>query len=303
MAGALLFAAAGCDSGDSGDEDAFCDTLESLSDDISEGGLGSARGLEDAVDRANDLSETAGGDQEDAVQEAGETLETADPDDQEDTAEEIQDALGDIAEDTCEIDDFAVVEVDVDDTTTTSIDPDETTTTTDPDDTTTTSEDGGGSGELNIVGAAVDPASAGVEPGFEENIDLCFRGLMVACDDIFFGENGQTAAPEGSAARAYASSCGGRIEFNNDTQRCDDNLFGASAFDAAVFTDPSFEPLAQGCFDGDMASCDTLFQQTGIGTPEEAYGDTCGLRIDPDVADRDTGVTCVAIFGATAEFG
>jgi hypothetical protein len=209
--------------------------------------------------------------------------------------------LGDIAEDTCDIDDFAVVEVDVDDTTTTT-DPDDTTTTTDPDATVTTG-DGGDDGELNVVGAAIDPATAGVEPGFEQNIDLCFRGLMVACDDIFFGENGQTAAPEGSTARGYAGSCGGRLEFNNDTVRCDENIFAASTFDASAFTDPSFEALAQGCFDGDMASCDTLFQQTGVGTPEEAYGDTCGGRIDPDVAEREAGATCVSIFGATAEFG
>ena len=300
MAGILLVATmAACgDDGGGGDEEAFCDELEALSDDVADGGLESEEGLEDAVDRANALLESAAdGEQSEAVQAVGEELAGADPDDAADTAEVIQDELGDIAEDTCDIDgdEFAVAEV-------------TTTTTSEPEATTTTVDDGGGGGELNAVGAAVDPASVGVEAGFEENIDLCFRGLMVACDNIFFGENGQTAAPEGSNASIYAGQCGGRIQtFSNDTIRCDANIFAASPFDVGAFSDASFEALATACqgsdtVNGDMAACDDLFLQTGVGTAEEAYGDTCGGRIDSTVAER-AGASCVEIFGAVAEFG
>jgi hypothetical protein len=304
VAGILLVAMAGCgDGGGGGDEAAFCDELEALSDQVADGDLASEDGLEDAVDRANALIEVAAdGEQSDAVQAVGEELSGADPDDAADTAEVIQDELGDLAEDVCDIDgdDFAVAE---DATTTTDGGG---TTTTDDGDTTTT--EGGGGGDLNAVGAVVDPATAGVEPGFEENVDLCFRGLMVACDDIFFGENGQAAAPDGSVVRAYAGTCGGRIQtFSNDTIRCDENIFAATPFDVADFTDASFEALATACqgsdsVDGDMGACDELFVSTGVGTAEEAYGDTCGGRIDPTVADR-VGGSCVEIFGAVAEFG
>jgi hypothetical protein len=300
VAGILLLAMAGCgDDGGGGDEAAFCDDLEALSDQVADGDLASEEGLEDAVDTANALADAAAdGEQADAVQAVGEELSEADADDAADTAEVIQDELGDIAEDVCEIDsdEFAVAE-------------EVTTTTTAPEDeTTTTTEGGDGAGELNAVGAAIDPATAGVEPGFEENVDLCFRGLMIACDDLFFGENGQAAAPEGSVVRTYAGTCGGRIQtFNNDTIRCDENLFAATPFDVAEFTDASFEALAAACqgsdaVNGDMASCDELFANTGVGTVEEAYGDTCGGRIDPAVAER-AGASCVQIFGPVAEFG
>jgi hypothetical protein len=302
VAGALLLAVAGCGGGDGGDEDAFCDNLEALSEQVADGDLASNDGLDDVIDRLNELREVAAdGAQSDAVQEAGELIEEADADEAADTAEDLRDQLGDLAEDTCDVEDaFAAPE-------------ETTTTTTEPDDPTTTTGGGGEDppppGELNVVAAAVDPATVDVEPGAEENVDLCFRGLMSACDDIFFGENGQAAAPEGSNLRAYAGTCGGRIsDFVNDTIRCADNIFAAADFDAAAFDDASFEDLAAACqgsddVDGDMEACDDLFLGTGVGTVEEAYGDTCGGRIFSEVADRGPGVTCVSIFGPVAEFG
>ena len=309
VSGVLLLAAVGCGGGDDGgaDVEAFCDELEAFSDDVADGDLESNRGLESLVERVNELIELGGEDFEDAINEVGEAVAEARPDEAGDVAELIQDELGDIAEDECDIDEFAAFEPsddgEDDETTTTEPEDEETTV---PDDTTPPP-----SGDVNPVTEAIDPATAGVEPGFEENVDLCFRGLMVACDDIFFGENGQTAAPDGSNARIYGGTCGGRIlEFNNDSQRCVDNLFAASDFDPATFTDPSFADLANACKgtgatpgDGDMAACDSLFGGTGIGTVEEAYGDSCGGRIDTAVAQRQPGTSCVAIFGTVAEFG
>lgn len=304
MAGALLLAAVGCgdDGGGGGDLDAFCDELDAFSEDVVDGDLTSNRGLENLVDRVNELIELGGDDLEDAIAEVGEALSDARPGDAEEMVELIQDELGDVAEDDCDIDDFAAFEVE---------EPEETTTTTEPEVTTTTAADDPPAA-LNPVTEAIDPTQLDIEPGFEENIDLCFRGLMQACDDIFFGENGQTAAPDGSNARIYGGTCGGRIlDFlPGAPQRCVDNLFAASDFDPAEFTDPSVVPLADACrgdrdadIDGDMAACDQLFAVTGIGTPEEAYGDSCGGRIGFDVAERQPGHTCVAIWGAFAEFG
>lgn len=311
VSGFLLLAAVGCggDDGGGGDTAAFCDELEAISEDIADGDLESSRGLESLVDRANELIQLASEDQEDAVTEVGEALGTARPDEAADTAELIQDELGDIAEDDCDIDDFAAFEPadDGEDDETTTTEPEDGDTTTAPEDTTPPA-----TGEFNPVTEAIDPVTAGVEPGFEENTDLCFRGLMVACDDIFFGENGQAEAPDGSAARIYGGTCGGRIlSFVNEFQRCVDNLFAAADFDPNTFTDASFVDLATACRgtidaspgDGDMAACDSLFAQTGIGTLEEAYGNTCGGRIDETRAARQSGSSCVAIFGPVAEFG
>ena len=65
----------------------------------------------------------------------------------------------------------------------------------------------------------------------------------------------------------------------------------------ASFTDPSFEGLAQACFANDMQACVDLFQQTGVGTPEELYGQTCGFRVDPTVTTTEH---CLDVFGPTA---
>lgn len=308
LVGSLVFALAACGGGDDeGGDSAFCESLEVLSDQVADGDLASNNGLEDAVDTANDLLEAASGDQEDAVTEVGETLADADPDEADETAETVQDELGDFADD-CDIDEFAEAP---EPTTTTEPDDTDDTDTTDPDDTDTTDDGGEPSGELNLVGAPVDPTAAGVEAEFAEAAGLCFRGLMQSCDDIFFGadDGSVTAAPDGSVARTYGGQCGGRItDFVNDAVRCTENLFAAAPFDVADFDDPSFEGLATACagdFDagvlGDMQACDDLFLQTGVDTFEELYGDTCGGRIDEQVADRND--TCVAIFGATAEFG
>jgi hypothetical protein len=44
--------------------------------------------------------------------------------------------------------------------------------------------------------------------------------------------------------------------------------------------DPQFDQLEQDCYQGDMQACDDLYAQTPIGSAEEAYGDTCGARVE-----------------------
>jgi hypothetical protein len=42
--------------------------------------------------------------------------------------------------------------------------------------------------------------------------------------------------------------------------------------------DPALDQLAQGCYAGDMQSCDDLFDRSEIGSTYEAYGDSCAGR-------------------------
>jgi hypothetical protein len=298
MVGSLVFALAACGGGGGGgDEDAFCDSLDSLSGLVEDGDLADDGGLGDAVDIANDLRETASDDQSDAIQEVGEALSEANPDDAADTADLIQDELGDFADD-CEIDEFA--EAPEEETTTTTEPEEETTTTADPDDTTTTEGGEVPSGDVNVLGA-LQPVPGDIEAEFAALADQCFVGDMGACDLIFFGTDGAGAgaAPQGSVAREYSSSCAGRIATFVEGQpgECVNNFFLASPPDVGSFSDPSFEGLAQGCFANDMQSCVDLFLQTDVGTSEELYGQTCGFRVDATVT---TLANCLDIFGPVA---
>ena len=51
-----------------------------------------------------------------------------------------------------------------------------------------------------------------------------------------------------------------------------------------------FAGLAQGCFDGDMAQCDTLFAQTPVDSVDEAYGANCGGRLNPPRPNECAGI-------------
>jgi len=42
--------------------------------------------------------------------------------------------------------------------------------------------------------------------------------------------------------------------------------------------DPTFNQMAQSCYDGDMQACDDLFLQSDVDSAYEAYGDTCAGR-------------------------
>ena len=279
---ALLMAACGGGGGGGGDEEAFCDSLEALSDQVSDGDLADDDGLEDVTDTVNDLLESAAdGEQLDAVNAVGDEIEGADADDADATAETIQDELGDFAED-CDIDEdeFAIPA---------TTEPPEETTTTAPDETTTESTqstegtvppDGG---DVTVtarqeVPGDIDPAFAGLAQG-------CFDGDMAACDQLF------ADTPVDSVDEAYGETCGGRLAEARPGE-CATIITGPVDVPAEV--SPEFVGLAQGCFGGDMQACDDLFQQTPVDSIDEAYGLACGGRVPA----RD--VTCVEIFGPVA---
>jgi hypothetical protein len=277
-AGVLLLASAGCGDDGGGDEAAFCDELEALSDDIADGALAEEDGLEEAVDRANALIEVADeGEQTDAVEEVGEALSEADPDDAEDTAEVVQDELGDIAEDTCDIDgdEFAIGP----EATTTTTEPDDTTTT-EGAETTTTAGEGRSGPEVNARQPV--PADLEQEDDFPALAQACFDGDPAACDRLFLD------TPVGSVAEDYGRSCGGRVA-EGAANQCAELITGPDPIPADV-TDPN----AQACFDGDMAACDAQFNAAANGSPDQLYGGLCGGRVS------NTTAFCVDVFGAQA---
>jgi hypothetical protein len=67
----------------------------------------------------------------------------------------------------------------------------------------------------------------------------------------------------------------------------------ASAPPEGLGDDPVLDQLAQSCYDGDMAACDTLYAQSESDSLYELYGGTCAGRQDVD--DLDT-VFCTRAF-------
>lgn len=57
--------------------------------------------------------------------------------------------------------------------------------------------------------------------------------------------------------------------------------------------DAALNQLSQSCFDGNMSDCDSLFLQSPAGSEYEAYGNTCGGRVDEADVDQRY---CVDIF-------
>ena len=258
VAGLLVLALAACGDDGGGDEDAFCDALESLSDQVADGDLASEDGLEDATDTANELLEAASSDQEDAVTAVGEELQDADPEDAADTAETVQDELGDLADD-CEIDDFAEAP---EEETTTTTDAEETTTTD------TTADDGGDDGAIEVNGRQPVPADIAAE--FAAPAQACFDGDPVACDDLF------SDTPAGSVDEAYGDTCGGRI---TDGQGFDLECATLMVAPVPVPGDVVDTANAEACFGGDMVACDTLFGNAAEGTTDLDYGGLCAGRV------------------------
>jgi hypothetical protein len=277
----LLAPLAACSGGGGGggDQQAFCDDLQALSDQVADGDLATDRGLDDVLDTVNDLIADADkGDQLDAVNEVADVVEAAKTDDADQTANDIQDQLADFADDPCNLDgEFAA--------------PPEVTTTTRPDTTTTdggsggtdTTADGGGGGSDQIEINARQPIPADLEADFTADAQACFDGDMATCDQLFL------ETPIGSVAEDYGRSCAGRFETDNGGQ-CSDVITAPTPPGADV-TDTA---NAQACFGGDMAACDAQFNAAEAGSADQLYGGLCANRVP------FTRAFCVDIFGPTA---
>lgn len=157
----------------------------------------------------------------------------------------------------------------------------------------------------NVTPSSDDPSEYGDDGDFDDLWDECEEGNWDACDDLFM------ESPFGSEYEAFGSTCGERI----DTQEFCDDIAGdlegldsgtISAGDSADETDDSSsgsddsdEPTAYGddatfdrlwdeCSGQDWEACDELFLESPAGSEYEAFGASCGERVD-------TGEYCVDV--------
>jgi hypothetical protein len=162
----------------------------------------------------------------------------------------------------------------------------DTTDTTGATDTTTADDENGdlppGQDPRNILGD---------DQALNDLANQCFDGDMQACDDLF------AQTPVDSDLEAYSQTCGGRIDEVDGSPDCVARFASASdPQEPGDFNDAEFDRLAGECFDGDLASCDELFRVTPVGSAAEAYGSTCGGRLEEGVSGD-----CEDLLGGDAE--
>lgn len=167
--------------------------------------------------------------------------------------------------------------------------------------------------------ATIDPTGLGTDPILDGLAQACFDGDMESCDQLW-----RDAEP-GSDYRSYGDTCAGRQESGTarwcvvsfpgtpDTTVPPTSGPGSTgtvpvptgtvpASSSAQVPPPGLEPtglgddaaldaLAQACYDGDLASCDTLFDSAPFNSDYQEYGDTCAGRQAPG-----TFKYCVAAF-------
>ncbi len=174
-----------------------------------------------------------------------------------------------------------------------------------PDSTTATdngSADGGGDTGVTMP-PAEPPGDLSGFAGFDQLAQDCHAGVMVSCQDLYL------QSPVGSGYESYGASCGER---QDGTSYTDGQLRPCVVFEQDLaansieFPDgvppedlagdghEQFDLLAQGCYDGDMASCDQLYDGSPAGSEYGNYGNTCGRRIA--AADVELRL-CTDIFG------
>jgi hypothetical protein len=277
LLGLTLLAACGGDDG-GGDQDAFCNALDDLSQQVADGDLGTDDGLDDVTKTVNDLFEAADDDQADAVETVGNEVQDAKPEDADDTFETVDDELGDFADD-CDVELAAPTTTEASTTTT-----EETTTTTETVDTSDTADtQGNGDDRIEVTAPTAVPGDV----ADQQTAGACFGGDFDACDTLF--NNGQSNGDQADAT--YGDSCGGRIP-NGSGKFCTQVFPGAQAPGADV----QDTATAGACFNGDMNACDQLLNSDH--EPDQRYGFFCGGRIDETLAN--TQELCPAIFGDQA---
>jgi len=90
----------------------------------------------------------------------------------------------------------------------------------------------------------------------------CQAGDLEACDRLY------AESPSGSSEEEFGSTCGDRYpeQFGYCAERYGDSSSSSLTSD---FVD---------CREGDMRSCDRLYQDSPVDSPEEEFGSTCGDR-------------------------
>jgi hypothetical protein len=108
----------------------------------------------------------------------------------------------------------------------------------------------------------------------EELGERCGDGDYFACDVLY------QASEVGSQFESFGDSCGGR--------GVPDEAYCAWAYGLTI----DLAGMRDDCSGGDMFACDTLYIYSEFGSPEEAFGDSCGGRGDP-------GLSCAVAYGWT----
>jgi chemotaxis protein histidine kinase CheA len=265
-----LLAACG-DDGDASVSSEFCDGLESLSDAIADGDL------DEQIETINDeiVDVAADGEELDAVENLVNDYED-EGNDQAELAEEVEDELGEFAEE-CGIDEdeFAIAPT----TTTETTEPSETTDTSAGSETTLPAEESG----PDVLARAELPADIAAE--YADLANACFEGDMEACDTLY------DTTPPGSVDEAYGATCGGRLaEADAQASECATIITGPVDVPAEILDQAN----AQACYGGDMLACDELFDTSESDSLDELYGALCGGRVPA------TQAYCVDIFGEVA---
>ena len=143
-----------------------------------------------------------------------------------------------------------------------------------------TADDNGGDG--GDIPAGQDPEQIlGDDEELNDLAEACFDGDMFSCDILF------NRTEVDSDLETYSQTCGGRIDEVDGAPGC------AEEFDAEppdpqqpgdLGSDSAFDDLADECFDGDFGACDELFLESDVDSAYEAYGSTCGGRLEVEVS-------------------
>lgn len=144
------------------------------------------------------------------------------------------------------------------------------------------SSEGGGQGSAFDDGPPASPP--GTDPGMDALWLACGQEDWQACDDLFFESD------RGSTYEEFGRTCGYRDEtagfctsqFGDDTDTATESTgLPASGPDTPPpGTDAELDELWEACAAEDWQACDDLYFQSGLGTDYEAFGDTCGHRVE-----------------------
>jgi hypothetical protein len=126
------------------------------------------------------------------------------------------------------------------------------------------------------------PGDLGGDDDLDAVADVCFEGDMVGCDILY------SLSDAGSDYEAYGDTCAGRQDAGTG-DLCTNAFEGFPLPDGQVAEslgdDRDLDELADECFEGDMGSCDTLYEDSPGGSDYEIYGVTCGGRLPTDIGD------------------
>ena len=152
---------------------------------------------------------------------------------------------------------------------------------------------------VGVPPATQQPTGLGDDPTLNVLAQSCFDGDMASCDQLF------EDSAAGSPYQHYGDTCAGRQPLNTGAF-CTDAFDSASGQPTVTISaatppasqqpiglgdDPTLNAFAQSCFDGDMASCDRLYENSPAGSLYEQYADTCAGR-----QSLGTGRYCVEAF-------